>query len=373
MFRSVSRVMLLLLSLLVALTGCATDEGSDTEQRTQTGLARTAVPVSVAVAEQRSLAEAIRLTGTLQAFKKSTVAAEVSGQVVQRLVEPGQKVNKGDPLIEADATLLRQRQRELQANVAARDVALASAKAELKRGRDLIKKSFISQDQLEDLEFSEQRAVAERQAARAALASATESLRDVVVRAPFSGRIERVHVQQGDFINPGQPVAMLADFSKMRVIAGVTAQQAQRVGEGDLAHLIVQGGGGQALDGTVQSIGRIADPTTGSYPLEIWLEGEQLSTLRDGMVANISVADNATANVLAIPSVALFQRASDYYVYRLIDTAEGGPRAQMQRLEPGLRVGNYTQVLAGLQVGDKVVVDGQFALQDGASVIVVEN
>lgn len=327
-----------------------------------------AISVQLATAEMLSLAEPVSLTGTLEAFKKATVAAEVSGQVLTRHVEVGDTVSQGQSLVTLDASLLQQRASETRANVATQQVGVASAASEYKRGKELLSRDFISKDQLEQLEFALQRAKAQLQAARAADGQTSESLRDADVSAPFTGIVEAVHVQQGDFLNPGTAVAVVADFSRMRVRAGVTASQAQQFVVGGLVSLNIQDAPDSLISGTIRSIGRISDPNTGAYPLEIWLEGEQLGGLRDGMIATVSLAEQDQPPVLAIPSQALVKRSGVYNVFVLRSEAGDLHRAHLQAVRVGRRSSRFSQILSGLSTGDRVVVDGQFALQDGAAV-----
>ncbi|MFK7730302.1 MAG: efflux RND transporter periplasmic adaptor subunit [Pseudomonadales bacterium] len=326
-----------------------------------------AISVTVAEAQSRVLNEPISVTGVLEAFKKATVAAEVTGQILQRHVEAGDTVSKGDALVTIDPTLLRQRHREMQANVASRKVAVASAQNELKRGRDLVEKAFISKDELENLEFAVQNAQAQLQAALAARASASESLSDTKVSAPFDGLVEGIHVQQGDYINPGNPIATVADFARMRVRAGVTAAQAQQFVIGAESRLAIEDAYGAEYLGKVHSVGRIADSATGAYPMEIWLDGEQVNTLRDGMVANITVNETTEQEVLMVPSAAVFRRDGAHRVFVIVE-AEAGTQALLRSIRAGRRTKQFTQVVSGLSAGEQVVVDGQFALRDGASV-----
>ncbi len=352
--------------LSIIVSACQkTDDSSENSVAQQNAIQ--AIAVTVAEAQSRVLNEPITVTGVLEAFKKATVAAEVTGRILHRHVEAGDSVSKGDALVTIDPKLLRQRDREMQANVASREVALASAKNELKRGRDLVEKAFISKDELENLEFAVQNAEAQLQAALAARASASESLRDTKVSAPFDGLVEGVHVQQGDYINPGSPVATVADFSRMRVRAGVTASQAQQFVIGAESRLAIEDAYGDEYVGKVHSVGRIADPATGTYPMEIWLDGEQVNSLRDGMVANITVVETTEQEVLMVPSAAVFRRDGEHRVFVVVDT-DTGPQAQLRSIRAGRRTNQFTQVVSGLNAGELVVVDGQFALRDGASV-----
>ena len=328
----------------------------------------TPVHVRVAPATLADLRRESTAAGVVEAFRKATVAAEAHGRVTLRSVEPGDAVAAGQVLVQLDKERARIALNEAGARVRAGEIDLRKAHNALRRGRDLHAGEFISRDVLEDLHFAEARARAALGAARAQGAAAERVLADAEVRAPFAGIAERIHVHEGDYVNPGTPVATLADFSKVRVKAGITAREAaslQGVGHAELTLGVL---GPEPLRAAINSVARVSEPATGTYTLELWLEdvSEDLrGGLREGMLATVHLPHAGAETRLTVPSAAVFRRGGVMHAFVVRDG-----RAALRPVRTGRSNGPIVEVLGGLAEGDVVVTDGQFALRDGAPVVV---
>lgn len=324
----------------------------------------TAVHVRVAKVKTSAISQQTTVSGVLSAFRKATIAAEVGGRVMVRHVEPGDTVRAGQAMITLDNERAKIARDEAAARKQTQQVVLAEARNELKRAENLVQKQFISEDTLETLRFAVQRAQTELNAAQAGLASAERAFKDTVIRAPFHGSAEFVHVQQGDFLNPGAQVATLVDFSRVRVHAGVTAREAAMLQDSATAQLGLEALGSRTFTGQVHSIARLADPATGTYNVEIWLDNDT-NLLREGMIASVRLPYASEARTLVVPSAAVFRREGTMHVFTVADG-----RAHLQAVETGRTNGPVVEVVAGLDQGQQVVIEGQFALRDGALVTV---
>ena len=220
----------------------------------------------------------------VNAFRKSVISAEVGGRISRRLVEPGQSVVAGQVLVRLDDERLRMGVAAAAAQAQSRQVDLDQAEHDLRKGRRLIERDVISQDTLDDFGFAFNRARSNLAAAQAQLASARRELADTQDSCCLQRYGRVVHVQQGDYLVPGAPVATIADFSKVRVRAGITAADANYLTLGEAAKIRLQALGGVELDGQINSVGRIAD-ASGTFAVEIWVQGDQAHRLREGMVA----------------------------------------------------------------------------------------
>ena len=360
-----NRIALIFFASLLAACGGGTGNNDKPSLEDTQATASTRVQVSVVKAKLLNIHRQTSVTGVVTAFRKATVAAEISGRVVSRLVEPGDKVTKGQKVLLLDAIKTKAAHAEALARVAARKVDLAASRSELARGKKLGSSASISKDDLESLTYAVQRAEAELQAGQAAAASAARSLADASVVAPFDASAEAVHVQEGDYVTPGVPVVTVADFSRLRIRAGVTADEAASLQINSSAALAFDVLGTTTLTGEIHSVGRIADPVTGTYAVEIWLDNKPNSPLREGMVADIRFPIDNSEPRLAVPVAAVFRRDGRLHVFTVEDEA-----ANIKPVTIGRRNDTLVEVLQGIEVGDNVVVEGQFALRDGVPVTV---
>ncbi len=308
------------------------------------------------------------VAGVTAAFRTATVSAEVAARVVERHVEPGARVAAGDPLVSLDDALLAIAVEEARATLKARQVDLEEARLELARGDDLRREGAVSERQHDALRFSTERAESAWALANASLRRARRSLADAKVRAPFDGTVERVDVQVGDYLAPGAPVATVADFAQVRLRAGVTAAEAADLQPGMTARVAIPVLGGVELEAAIHSVGLLADATSGTYPVELWLDNEQ-GRLRAGMVGQLRLEAPDEAVGAVVPRAALLRRDGELAVF-VVEGAGDSLRAVARPVRLGRQSGDLVEVLDGAGVGERVVVDGLFALTDGAPVYI---
>jgi RND family efflux transporter MFP subunit len=329
---------------------------------------RTAVRVRVAPVVEESIERSGTVSGVVSAFHRATIAAEASGRVVERRVEPGDLVEAGQALIELDATRLRLAVEQANATLRTREVDLAEARRELERGDRLLGDDAISRSRHDAQRFAVDRAKSAEDLARVALRTAQRNLADATVKAPFAGSVEEVQVDVGDHVSPGRPLATLVDFSRARIHAGVTSTEAAGLKRGTSAPIILEELGGAAVAAEIHSIGRIADRASGTYTVELWLDSPD-GLLREGMVAQVRLPVEAGRSNPVVPRAALIRGETGMAVF-VVDQRGGEPRAVARPVRIGRSNADKVEVLEGVSVGEQVVIDGLFALRDGAPVLV---
>ena len=226
----------------------------------------------------------------------------------------------------------------------------------------------ISEQNRDDLRQALDRARDDRALALIARDTAKRNLEDATVTAPFSGTVDDLHVDVGDYVAPGTPVATVVEQSRARVFAGVTAQQAVQLEGARRAKVRCTALGGQEVVAELKSVSSVANERDGTYTVELWIE-EPPAGLRDGMVATVDLPTaDREAHPLA-PRAALMRRAGQPEVF-VAAREEGVFVARIRNLRTGRSAGDWIEVLDGLREGDEVIVDGQFALRDGVAVTV---
>ena len=350
------------------LAACSSEQDGEIEISPSTTLPEVRTRVTTAIAASVRLSLDQDYTGVVAPFRKAHVAAEVGGRIVERLVEPGDQVSSGDTLVLLDPSRAQIAHDRAKADLAAREVELADAIRNLDRGERLRATGAISELELDALSLSVERARAAQGIAEAALRDALKNLEDTSVKAPFGGRIETVLVQVGDYLAPGQQVGMLIDFSKARVLVGVTAGEAASLQSGQSVRVGVEAIQAGVIEGAIRSVGRSATEQ-GVFPVEVWIEGEDADKLREGMVLSVALDLARERPRVVVPTSAVFRRDGVTQVFRL----DGQGRARLVPVSTGLASGGRVEVVSGLEAGDAVITDGQFALADGALVEVIQS
>ncbi len=358
----------IVLSLLQ--TACQDPNASNPEAVAATPMPKSEARLRVRVDSVRRmrLTTSDRLTGTVRAFHHADINSETQGRVLHRHVEAGAVVEKGQLLIELESSRLELELRRSQASLRAARTVLSHAKRDFARAERLLAQNAMSTQKFDDLQHGVDRASDEIALAEVARDTAKRNLEDTRITAPFSGTVDALRVDVGDFVTAGVSVATLVDLSRLRVFAGVTAREAARLEPGSVARVTFADLGGAAFEATLQSVGRVAGGRDGTYDIELWLDPKD-TPMRDGLVAQIELSDpNETPSLLARRAAIL--RREGYPSVFIVQQQAGGAVAYARRLRTGRSDGEWIEVLDGLSVGDLVVWDGHFALDDGSSVII---
>jgi membrane fusion protein (multidrug efflux system) len=355
-------------ALLLAGAGCGdsgeahgSDSGQELAPAPEARLRVRAEPVRLG-----SLESADSVTGTVRAFHRATLTAETQGRVVARRALPGAQVKAGELLVELEASRFDLELRRAETALGAARTVLAHAERELERGRQLISRSAISTQRLDNLQHALDRARDELALAKVSRDSAARDLADTRILAPFSGTLDSLEVNVGDFVAPGTPVATLVDLSRVRIFGGVTAREAARLTAGSPAQVDFADLGGERFPATLKSIGRVADRADGTYEIELWLD-DPPERVRDGLVARIELPDASREQHLLTRRAALLRRDGRPEVF-VVEHLGDRAIARTRTLLTGRSSGDWVEVLEGLEEGDRVIYEGHFALADGTPV-----
>ncbi|MBW2427062.1 MAG: efflux RND transporter periplasmic adaptor subunit [Deltaproteobacteria bacterium] len=374
--RSIARMPVLVFGLLVLAALGGAQWGCDSSNSVDAGsgeLALVAAPearlrVRTERVRRDQLSSGERVTGTVRAFHRATVTAETQGRVLARAVEPGTSVEEGGMLVELESSRQVLDLQRAEASLRVARTKLAHAQREHDRGERLVAESAISEQRRDDLRHALDVARDELALAKVARGTAKRNLEDTRIAAPFAGAVDSISVDVGDYVSPGTPVATVVDLSRVRIFGGVTANEAARLEVGQIAKASFADLGGQSFDATLKRIGRVANPSDGTYEIELWLDNPE-ERMRDGLVARLDLLDPDRPASLLAPRAALLRREgrSEVFVIR----EEGGRSvARARPLRAGRSAGAWVEVVEGLEEGDEVVYEGQFALEDGSIVVV---
>ena len=282
------------------------------------------------------------VAASVQAAQRATLATRLSAQVRSVLVEEGQAVKAGQPLVQLSDD-------DLRGHLSAAEAGLASACAHERRIRALAAERAATPSELE-------LATAQRAQAQAAVQASRTSLQYTELRAPFDGIVQARRVEPGDLVGPGQPLVTL-EGTHLELAASLSEDEARGLAVG--SRLRFQAGG---LDGEAQitALTLGADPVSHRRSLKARVVGA--TPLRSGAFARILLPSRAGEAGAWVPRSALVERGDLTGVF----VADGG-RAELRWISPGEPVGDAVPVKAGLVAGEKVI-DRPGSLRDGQDI-----
>jgi HlyD family secretion protein len=310
--------------------------------------------------------------GTVEAGRRSRIASETGGRVVEIRHREGARVEAGEVLVRLAATSERAQLELAEKGVAVARRQLEEAclrrdrtRRELERALRLAEQSIVSEDRLDELQYGADAANVACETARAELerARAQRSATDVelaktLIRAPFAGVIAEVNVELGEWVTPSPPlltspaVIDLIDPTSIYVSAPMDEVDAGVLATGLPVKVTVDSHPGEVFEGRVARVAPyVVDLESQNRTIEIDVEIADPAlrrTLLPGTSADVEVILEAREQVLRVPTSALLQGE------RVLVLEEG--RLVAREVELGLRNWQYAEVTSGLAEGDPIVV-----------------
>jgi RND family efflux transporter MFP subunit len=238
-------VIILSFVLVCLLTGCK----DKAEGRFNAGKQPCIVETYTVTAEKEQ--RTIELSGITEPVTQVTPAARVMARVLKADFHEGEQVKNGRSLVVLDTRDLQTRKMQAQAGLATASHALAIARTNLARKKDLYSTSDIPLAELEMAELAESQANSTVSAASAAVNELDINLSYAVAKAPFSGTIVRKMTETGNMVAPGQPLFIIQDNSRIRIIAPVGTDLAASLRAGEKITASI---GNEKVEGIIEGV-----------------------------------------------------------------------------------------------------------------------
>jgi len=191
-----------------------------------------AVKVDLVTAVEAPSPELLTLTGILAADQRSEVTADTAGKVLAVMIERGQRVKMGDPVVRLDVRNAALSAREAQANLATARAQKNLAEEECKRAQSLLDKGAITRSEYDRQTTQCTSALQQVSAAQARAEMITKSVADGLVRAPFAGVVADRMVTPGEWVAPGRPLFTLVDDDPLKIELSVPEKAVRAIQNG---------------------------------------------------------------------------------------------------------------------------------------------
>ena len=346
--------------------------------------------VSVETTKPQRIAvdRSVDLSGTLISPDQARVSSEVAGKVMDVLVEIGQEVNDGQPLVKLDTTELNLaleraesalRQTEAQLGVSSSqpdripsDEDIASvrtaaanrddARAQLERAQELLSKGLMSKADMDTAQTRVKVTEAAYQSARENVASLKASLQDrraswdlakkkfadAIVRAPLAGAISERTVQRGEYIRENTQIATIVRMNPLKFRTAVQEKYANMIHQNQPVQFSVEAFPDQTFTGKIAFISPAVDQASRTFAAEVLVDNPARK-LKPGFFAQGHVNIGRDQDVIAVPEETISSLAGVSSVFVVKDNV-----VRQQTVELGLKAGKLVEVLSGLK-GDEII------------------
>jgi len=312
-----------------------------------------AVRVITLTLKPERLVDKINLPAQVEPYKDVWVKAEVSGQVVEVLVEEGQNIEKGEVIIQLDDRDYRTRLARIDAN---------SKLAELTYNRTeaLVKKELAAPSKLDEIEALLKDLTAQHNEAKLALSRTS-------IATPLSSVLNEIKAKKGDYVGIGDPVAQILEIDPVKVTVGVPESDVAAIFDLEEADVIIEALGKLRVRGKKVYISRQPKTLSRLFELELMVPNPDARIL-PGMFARVELVKHVFNRALSVPLYAIITEGNERFVF-----LEEQGRAVKRRVTLGTLIDWRVHITSGLKAGEKVIVVGHRLLDDGQAVEVIEN
>lgn len=299
-----------------------------------------------------TITDRINLPGYIEPWTRLQLMAKLNGTITEVLVSEGDRVKKDDILarIEDDDFRIAVDRAEAGYNL---------TKAEYNRDKAMYDKGVIPVATLDSAKTAMQKARADYEEARLLLSRTT-------VTSPMDGIISRMDAKVGLQLSVGDPLAEILQIDRMKGVVGIPESDVSAVRRLDNVELTIQALGDKIFNGKKHFLSPSPLTTARLYNLELAIPNDAGEVL-DGMFVRADIVKQRVDNALAVPLYSVISRNDEQYVF-----IEKEGLAQKRKVTLGIMEKWMVQITAGLNPGDRLLVEGHRDVEDNQSINIIK-
>jgi len=310
--------------------------------------------VAVTTVSQNDWQTTLSGVGNLQAVAGVAVSNEIAGQVTAIHFKSGQRVDKGQRLVELDYETERVELKGLQAQ-------LRLARIQFERSRKLVAGQFVPKS-----DYDQNQALLDE--ANAAVLAKQSIIEKKQIRAPFSGQIGIRQVNLGQYLSPGSVIATLQQLAPIYVDFELPEKYFSLLQLGQAVKVTTQAYSGTAFEGSISALSPLIEQNTRSVRIRATLPNNE-QRLRPGMFAEVQILLNQNRQLLTLPDTAISYNPYGDFVF-VIQSDEHGLSVQSRQIKTGIIRNGRVEIVQGLSAGERVVSSGQIKLRNGMPITI---
>lgn len=306
--------------------------------------------------------ERLEFSGDVRPRYESQLGFRVGGKIVERKVDVGAVVKRGDVLMRLDPQDLRLAESQARATLRAAETERDLARADHKRHVDLRAQNFVSQAVLDAKQSALRAAQANVDAARAGLRGQSNQSNYASLAADADGVVIAIEAEVGQVVQPGTPVVRVARAGEKEVVIGIPEDKVGQLQRSAPVTVRLWANEQLTIAGKIREVSPMADAATRTYTIKVSIPDSP--EVRLGMTATVEVATGAKgAGGLRVPLTALVQNKGASHVW----IVENGA-VKLVPVQVTSQVQNDVLVTGAVRPGQQVVTAGVNLLKNGQKV-----
>ncbi|MDX9916798.1 MAG: efflux RND transporter periplasmic adaptor subunit [Gudongella sp.] len=391
------KFLIVILLLTIILSSCSTANVEEAKKEY--------TPVEILTTKLTSLEKTVTLNGRLVANEEVSIIPKASGTVASVNVSLGDLVEEGDVLFtiepgdyerNVDQALASVQMAQKSVDQASNGLNTAkinyelnkekieSAILNLERTKILYEEGAVSKSQLEQAEISANalnldaikaqvnqaeiaynQSLSQLEQARVGYDQAKSGVENTIVKSPIKGTISSLNVIKGQIAASSQIAASVVEVDRVYIQVSVVENIVTKLSKGQRAYVRVSSVSDDFAQSTVEYVSTSADPRTQLYTVRIYLDNPDKS-IRPGMIGEVKLTLERVESAVVVKSDAILENNGENYVF-----VEKDGFALKKIVQTGLDAGEMTEIKAGLEAGEALIIEGQHYISNGTQVKVV--
>jgi membrane fusion protein, macrolide-specific efflux system len=323
-------------------------------------------PTLVTEVKRGELAIEVIETGKVQPREKVEIKSKVAGQVAKVLIDAGQRVKKGQLLIQLDPVDYERNVAKSEADVAAAKNALEFSELQLQRRQKGLESRGVAQIDVDTALSDVKAKKVALQTMEVAYNAASDQLRYTRVLAPMDGTVTERGIQPGEVVTPGvqasfdgKSLLTVSDLSVLIVKADLNQIDVAKVKLGQKVTVTLDALPGKSYDATITKIAPASitpkDKQVDVFPVEATLAKAD-SDIKPGMTADVRIHIEKRTGVLSLPIEAVVKDQGKQYVNKVVAGPDGKDRTQKVEVKVGARNDREIEITSGIAEKDRVLI-----------------
>ncbi|PID59004.1 MAG: efflux transporter periplasmic adaptor subunit [Ignavibacteriae bacterium] len=335
---------LFLLILFTFITSC--DEEKVESKNMEQIYKEEGIPVKVKEIDENSFSRDLSYNAVLSGIKESTVSAFIGGRIEKVNVKVGDFVKKDQVIFEFPED-------SPSAQFYQAKVAYENSKTMYERYQKLFEVGGISAQNLDNVKTQYE----------VNKANWDNIQRLVKVLAPISGYVTQVAVKETDNVRKEALLAIIADLRKLKTSISVSEDEINDIKKGNIATAEWQG---IKVKGKVTQVDMAMNPYTQSFNADIVFDNSARK-MKAGVTADITIQSGSNKKIISVDRKNLIADGKEFFAFTLNNGI-----AKKVKLKVGKKSGVFVEVLEGLNIGDKIIIEGQMFLDDNTKVKIIK-
>ena len=318
-------------------------------------------------------------SGYVVAQRKASVASKATGRLVYLGVVEGDALKKGQIIARLEDNDIKAQLEQAKANLLYNEAGLTDAKNNYERQKKLVKSGATTQMQFDAADANYKRVLASIEVAKAQVTTAEVALENTLIRAPFDGTVLTKNADVGEIVSPlgasttsRAAVVTMADMLSLQVEVDVSESNIQRIKAGQDCEITLDAYPDVRYPGNVDKIVPTADRSKATVLVKVAFKKYDSKVLPEMSTKVLFLKNEVDEKaldqkpILVVPFTAIRKINGKEYLYKVIDE-----KAKEIEVKTGKIIGDYTEIISGIDEGDKVIQKITDQIKDGLSVKVI--